>query len=82
MTGSGNTSSGWGALLSQHLGQQHLQRRPAEMVKQVNWAKDQPGIEGALIAAGADVAAYSSGVSNFSAVAMDSSSFSRILPAA
>jgi Tfp pilus assembly protein PilF len=35
-----------------------LQNDPAEMAKQVNWAKDQPGIEDALIAAEADVAAY------------------------
>ena len=35
-----------------------LQNDPAEMVKQVNWAKDQPGIEDALIAAEADVTAY------------------------
>jgi hypothetical protein len=35
-----------------------LQNDPAEMAKQVNWAKDQSGIEDALIAAEADVAAY------------------------
>ena len=35
-----------------------LQNDPAEMAKQVNWAKDQPGIEDALIAAEADVAAF------------------------
>jgi Tfp pilus assembly protein PilF len=35
-----------------------LQNDAAEMAKQVNWAKDQPGIEDALIAAEADVAAY------------------------
>ena len=35
-----------------------LQNDPAEMAKEVNWAKDQPGIEDALIAAEADVAAY------------------------
>jgi eukaryotic-like serine/threonine-protein kinase len=35
-----------------------LQNDPAEMAKQVNWAKYQPGIEDALIAAEADVAAY------------------------
>ena len=35
-----------------------LQNDPAEMAKQVNWAKDQPGVEDALIAAEADVAAY------------------------
>jgi serine/threonine protein kinase/Tfp pilus assembly protein PilF len=35
-----------------------LQNDPAEMAKQVNWAKDQPGIEDALIAAEADFAAY------------------------
>jgi serine/threonine protein kinase/Tfp pilus assembly protein PilF len=35
-----------------------LQNDPAEMAKQVNWAKDQPGIEDALIAAEADVAGY------------------------
>jgi tetratricopeptide (TPR) repeat protein/predicted Ser/Thr protein kinase len=35
-----------------------LQNDTAEMAKQVNWAKDQPGIEDALIAAEADVAAY------------------------
>jgi hypothetical protein len=35
-----------------------LQNDTAEMAKQVNWAKDQPGIEDALIAAEADVAAF------------------------
>ena len=35
-----------------------LQNDPAEMAKQVNWAKDQPGIEDALIAAEADAAAF------------------------
>jgi eukaryotic-like serine/threonine-protein kinase len=35
-----------------------LQNGTAEMAKQVNWAKDQPGIEDALIAAEADVAAF------------------------
>jgi tetratricopeptide (TPR) repeat protein len=35
-----------------------LQNDPIEMARQVNWAKDQPGIEDALIAAEADVAAY------------------------
>jgi Tfp pilus assembly protein PilF len=35
-----------------------LQNDPAEMAKEVNWAKDQPGIEDTLIAAEADVAAY------------------------
>jgi len=35
-----------------------LQNDIAEMAKQVNWAKDQPGIEDALIAAEADVAAF------------------------
>jgi len=35
-----------------------LQNDTAEMAKQVNWAKDQPGIEDVLIAAEADVAAY------------------------
>ncbi len=35
-----------------------LQNDSAEMAKQVNWAKDQPGVEDALIAAEADVAAY------------------------
>jgi eukaryotic-like serine/threonine-protein kinase len=35
-----------------------LQNDPAEMAKQVNWATDQPGVEDALIAAEADVAAY------------------------
>jgi tetratricopeptide (TPR) repeat protein len=35
-----------------------LQNDTAEMAKQVNWAKDQPGIEDALIAAEADAAAY------------------------
>ena len=35
-----------------------LQSDPAEMAKQVNWAKDQPGIEDALIAAEAHVACY------------------------
>lgn len=35
-----------------------LQNDPAEMAKQVNWAKDQPGIEDVLIAAEADVAAF------------------------
>ena len=35
-----------------------LQNDTAEMAKQVLWAKDQPGIEDALIAAEADVAAF------------------------
>jgi Tfp pilus assembly protein PilF len=35
-----------------------LQNDPAEMAKEVNWAKDQPGVEDALIAAEADAAAY------------------------
>jgi Tfp pilus assembly protein PilF/predicted Ser/Thr protein kinase len=35
-----------------------LEKDTAEMAKQVNWAKDQPGIEDALIAAEADVAAF------------------------
>jgi tetratricopeptide (TPR) repeat protein len=35
-----------------------LQNDTAEMAKQVNWAKDQPGIEDALIAAEADVATF------------------------
>ncbi len=35
-----------------------LQNDSAEMAKQVNWAKDQPGVEDALFAAEADAAAY------------------------
>ena len=36
-----------------------LQNDAAEMAKQVNWAKDQPGIEDVLLAAEADATAYS-----------------------